>query len=199
MSIVNTDIDIDFADRMAALSGLPYVSACLTNHRGQRQRHPSGVYFQNIPVDPLSEMSAYEYTEAADLGYFKVDFLNNSLYEGVRDEAHLVELLNREPDWSLFEHEHIVEMLAHLSGNFGVVHFIRPKSIEDVALVLALMRPGKRYLLSRSREEINASIWQPDETGFSFKKAHAIAYAASIVVQLNLICEAIGSEIDHAV
>lgn len=196
MSAVTTDIDIDFADRMAALTGLPYVSASMINARGQRQRHASGVYFQNVPIDPLTGLCAFDYDQAAELGYFKIDFLNNSLYEHVRDEDHLLTLLHAEPDWSLLDHDHIVDMLAHLHGNFGVVSLIKPKSIEDLAVVLALMRPGKRHLMGRPRSEIDRDIWTPGTDGFVFKRAHAIAYAASIVVQLNLICEQIGMELD---
>lgn len=196
MSAVTTDIDIDFADRTLALAGLSYVSASMTNARGQKQRHASGVYFQNVPIDPLTGLCAFEYEEAAEHGYFKIDFLNNSLYEAVRDEDHLVTLLSTEPDWSLLEHDHIVDMLAHLNGNFGVVKMIRPKSIEDLSVVLALMRPGKRHLMGRSRAEIDQDIWTAGTDGFTFKRAHAIAYAASIVVQLNLICEGVAAEID---
>jgi hypothetical protein len=35
-------------------------------------------------------------------------------------------------------------------------------------------------------------IWnKPDNNEYYFKKAHAIAYAAAVVVQMNLICERI--------
>lgn len=196
MALVTTDIDIDFADRTSALEGLLHVPASLINHRGQKQRHASGVYFQDVPVDPLTGLCAYDYEQAQDLGYFKIDFLNNTLYEGVRDEDHLIELLDREPDWSLLEHAEIVDMLAHIRDNFGVVNAVKPKSIEDLAVVLALMRPGKRHLMSRPRADIDAEIWLPGSDGFTFKRAHALAYAASIVVQLNMICENTGREID---
>lgn len=198
MAIVKTDIDIDFADRNHALDGLPHVAASMQNHRGQRQKHQSGIYFQNIPLDPTTGLAAFDYIEAEDRGYFKFDFLNVSLYQGVRDEDHLVELLNSEPDWSFLEEEEIVGMLNHIHDHFGAVKFIRPRSIEDLAVVLAIVRPGKRHLMGRPRAQIDAEIWEPDATGYAFKRAHAIAYAASIVVQLNIICEQMGAEIDAA-
>ena len=192
---VTTDIDIDFSDRAIALAGLTYVSASRDDKDG-RIRHPTGVYFQDIPIDPFCNAASIPYLEAARLGYFKIDFLNNTLYDGVRDEAHLDDLLNREAPWDLLEERGIVSMLAHIGEHFGVVQSIRPKSIEDLAVVLALIRPGKRHLLMRPRAEIDAQIWASTDE-YSFKKSHSIAYAASIVVQLNLLVEKATDAIDE--
>ena len=187
--VVTTDIDIDFADREAALLGLIHVKAS-RDDKGHLVRHPTGVYFQEIPIDPFSGCASIPFTEASNLGYFKIDFLNNTLYQGVRDENHLVELVNREPEWELLEDRPIVAMLAHIGEHFHVVREIRPRSVEDLAVVLALIRPGKRHLLGRPRHEIDQAIWQVSSEEYTFKKAHAIAYAVSIAVQLNLIVEA---------
>lgn len=195
MTAITTDIDIDFFDRNAALAGLPHVPAMMWRDAA-RTRHPSGIYLQDVPVDPLTGWCAFDYEEAAELGYAKIDILSNSVYEGVRDEAHLLDLMEREPDWSLLEFQSVVDRLAHIREHSGTVRAIKPKSIEDLAVVLALVRPGKRHLIYRPRAEIDAEIWQPDETGYVFKKAHAIAYAVAIVVQLNLICEQIAAQIE---
>lgn len=195
MPIINTDIDIDFVERGLALQGLAYVPAMMYRD-GERSRHPSGIYLQDVPVDPISGLCALDYDDAAQHGYFKLDILSNSLYEGVRDEEHLVTLINREPDWTLLEIDGIVERLAHLREHFGTVRAVKPRSIEDIAVALALVRPGKRHLTYRPRAEIDAEIWQPDNNGYVFKRAHAIAYAVSIVVQLNLICDQIAEQIE---
>lgn len=195
MPTITTDIDIDFPNRLDALKDLPYVPAMMWREQ-TRTRHPSGIYLQNVPTDPLTGLSSFDYDTAATLGYAKIDILSNSLYEGVRDESHLVELMNQEPDWSLLEFDNMVERLAHIRDHYGVVKAIAPKSIEDLAVVLALVRPGKRHLLCRPRSEIDLDIWQPDENGYVFKRAHAIAYAVAIVVQMNLICEQLGNEMD---
>lgn len=202
LNAVTTDIDIDFADRNAALAGLMYVSASMKATENpldagdKNTRHPSGVYFQNIPTDPLTGFASIPYKNAADLGYFKVDFLNNTLYANVRDENHLDELVNREPDWEMLKHKEIVEMLIHIGKHFGIVQSVEPKSVKDLAIILALMRPGKRHLVGKSRELIEAEIWKPSGESFQFKMAHAFAYAVSIVVQMNLICEKAAEEIE---
>ena len=196
MSKVTTDIDIDFADRDLALSSLMSVPASMES-RNEIVRHPTGVYFQNIPTDPFSSYASLNYEEAAERGYFKIDFLNNSIYEGVRDEDHLLELM-AEPDWEMFEDETVVSMLAHIHSSLGIVRAIRPRSVDDLAVILALQRPGKRHLLGRPRAEIDAEIWKPNQDGFVFKRAHAIAYAVSIVVQFNLLMEQTAAQLDGA-
>lgn len=189
MSRISTDIDIDFADRDAALASLVHVRASRED-RGSILPHPTGVYFQDVPVDPFSGYCSISYQKAAELGYFKIDFLNNSIYQGVRDDAHLTELVNREPEWDLLDDRDIVGMLAHIRDHFGTVQSVRPRSIEDLALVLALIRPAKKHLVGRPRNEIEAEIWKPDDDGtYSFRKSHSIAYALAIVVQLNLLVE----------
>lgn len=184
----STDIDIDFADRNAALAALAHTPASMQADDG-RKRHPTGVYFQAIPTDPLDGLAAYDFREAGAHGYFKLDFLNNGIYAGVRDEAHLDALAARTPEWSLFEHPDIVGLLNHVRGNFDAVQAIRPQSVLDLAVVLALIRPTKRRLIGSARAVIDAEIWKPTAEGYAFKKSHAIAYALSIVVQLNLLCE----------
>jgi hypothetical protein len=191
---VTTDIDIDFLDREKALEGLSYVSGTI-EQRGHRVKHASGVYFQDIPVDPISKTAAYLYEEAESLGYFKIDFLNNSIYAGVRDEDHLEQLM-REPPWELFESPEIVSMLSQIHSSFNIVNTIKPKSFMDLAVILALIRPGKRHLLSHPRHEIDADIWTKGSDEYFFKKSHAVAFAVSIGVQLNLIIEQTGQDVD---
>lgn len=194
----DADIDIDFCDRTAALMGLPHVDASMVDRHGEIVKHPSSVYFQDVPIDPITGFASIPYDAVGNLGYYKVDFLNNSIYEGVRDEGHLIELMDREPPWEFLLDRSIVEQLAHVHGHFGIVHHIKPKSIDDLAMVLALIRPGKEHLRFRPKEVVEADIWTPVEGKAWFKRPHAIAYATSIVVQLNLMIEQIMAELDGA-
>lgn len=187
------DIDIDFADCRAALALLPAVPAMIERIDDQgnikRQAHPSGAYFQDIPVDPFTRRAAISYEEADERGYFKIDFLNQSVYTEIRDEDHLVELLNREPPWELLDEQLFVQQLMHIYNHFDIVQSIAPRSIEDLAVVLALIRPAKRHLVGQPRNIIDQEVWTKDSEGYFFKRAHAISYAALIVVQMNLIVE----------
>lgn len=186
---IKTDIDIDFKDRNQALSVLPHIAASMVN-QGKSARHNTGVYFQNIPVDPLTGHASIPYGKAEDIGYFKIDLINNTVYENVRDLAHLDSLMAMNPAWDLLDDPDIVSMLAHIHSHFDIVSVIQPKSVEDLSVVLALIRPGKRHLLHKTRAEIDAEIWNmPTDGSYFFKRAHAVAYSVSIVVQLNAIVE----------
>lgn len=182
------DIDIDVADRKVILSKLKHRVGSIRRERGKLEKHNSGVYFQDIPYNPLTGFATLDHREAARLGYYKVDILNLSIYEDVRDEAHLLEVMEREPNWELLQHVEIVDSLFQLHGHHDVLVELKPQSIEDLAMVLAVIRPSKRHLLSRGWETIRREIWKP--TGdYYFKKSHSTAYAVAIIVQLNLLVE----------
>jgi len=67
-----------------------------------------------------------------------------------------------------------------------------------LAMVLALIRPGKRHLVGYEWPIVEADIWTntDGEEGYVFKKAHAVSYAHVVVVQLNLLLEAALNESD---
>jgi hypothetical protein len=183
------DIDIDFFDRSKALNILEHHVA-MRDQKGQPVKHNTGVYFQQIPHNPFTNIATIDYKTAEDRGYFKVDFLNVSMYEGVRDEAHLKQLLDQEPLWNLLEHEEVVTQLFHISDHHSILKKLKPSSIEELAAVLAIIRPAKRYLVDKGWDVIRKEVWErPPEDLYFFKRSHAIAYAAAIIIQLNLICE----------
>jgi hypothetical protein len=67
-----------------------------------------------------------------------------------------------------------------------------PTSIEQLAAVLAMIRPAKRYLIGKDWSDVMNEVWlRPEGDEYFFKKSHATAYAVAIVVQMNLICESI--------
>jgi hypothetical protein len=112
------------------------------------------------------------------------------VYEQVKDERHLVELVTKEPDWSLLEHKEIVEQLFHIHDHFSIVNTLKPKSVEQLAAVLAIIRPAKRHLAKQNWNEIDQNVWKKPEDGtYFFKKSHAVGYAMAIVLQLNLLTE----------
>lgn len=190
-----TDIDLDFKDRTDACRVVPHIAASM-HQKGELIRHPSGIYLQDIPAHPFCDFSALDYDRAEKYGYFKIDFLTNTVYEGVRDKQHLLDLMNREVPWDFFLDRGVVSRLSHIHNHYGIVMAIRPQSILDLSIVLALIRPSKKHLAFRPRAEIDAEIWVRDAGNYAFKKAHAVAYAVSIVVQLQLLIEQTGAELD---
>lgn len=183
------DIDIDFLDRSDVLGHIEHRIAM--RHSGSEPvKHSTGIYVQEIPHNPFNKLATIDYETAEKRGYFKIDFLNVSMYQGIRDEEHLVKLLNKEPDWTLLQHQEIVDQLFHVNGHFDIVNKLKPQSIEQLAAVLAIIRPSKRYLIDSSWDVIMKEVWKiPDRDEYFFKKSHAIAYAHAIIVQLNALCE----------
>ncbi len=186
------DIDIDLADREKLLSLIKHVPARL-----EKRKHNTGVYCHHVPVNPFNGLCTIDYKEAEKTDYFKLDLLNVSLYKDVVDEGHLNKLIATEPLWELLEHKEFVEQLFHIGNHYDIVANLKPKSILDLAATIAVIRPAKRYLINKSWNVINKHVWEKPNSNdaYYFKKAHAVAYATAIVVQMNLICEQINESI----
>lgn len=185
------DIDIDFQDRDQALKSFKHIVASRTDD-GKLVKHNTGVYFHSVPVDPITNLCEVPYDRAEDHGYFKIDFLNAGLYKGIKNEDHLKELMEREPLWDLLEQDDFVNLVFHINGYGNIMRKLKPKSVEQLAAILAIIRPAKKHLLDQDWDTIMREVWiKPDNEDYYFKKSHATAYAVGIVVQMNLICESI--------
>ena len=185
------DIDIDFPDRSAILDKIKYISASRLD-KNTSVKHNTGVYLHEVPFDCLENFSSMTYDQAEEQGYFKIDFLNVGMYKGIRDEDHLIELMNKDPLWDLLEQEDFVNLLFHVNGHSKILKIMTPRTVEQLAAVLAVIRPAKRYLIGRPWEEVLQEVWtKPVGDEYYFKKSHATAYAVAVVVQMNLICEQI--------
>ncbi len=186
---VTTDIDIDLFDRDKLLNNLPHIAARINREDGY-VKHNTGVYFQSIPYDPVTNLSTIDYKKAEEFGFMKIDFLNNSVYKGVRDEKHLDELLAMEPSWYLLEDAEIVEKLFHIGQHAALVTRLKPKSVKQLAMLLAIIRPGKAHLQNKTWPEIEKDVWvKPTDDSYFFKKSHSFGYAMAIIVQMNLMVE----------
>lgn len=186
---ISTDIDIDVQNRNEALKHLPHFAASIITNTETR-KHNTSVYFQNMPVNPITGFAAIDYKEADDLGYFKIDFLNLNLLKDITSQEHLVRLMDKEPNWSLLENRQFVNELFHIHDHFDVINKLKPKTVVQLAMALAIIRPAKRILIDKNWGEIEKDIWvKPSDGSYYFKKAHAISYALNIVVQMNLLEE----------
>jgi DNA polymerase III alpha subunit len=189
------DIDIDFADRTKVLDLIKHVPATIKDANGTFKKHNTGVYCTAIPDNPLTGMANIDYKEAELRGYIKIDFLNVNVYKDLKDEAHLVKLMETEPLWDLLEQDEFTNLLFHVNGHGSILRQMKPKSVTELAAVLAVIRPAKRYLIGKDWKEVLDEVWvKPVGDEYYFKKAHAVAYAMAIVVQMNLICESISYE-----
>lgn len=184
------DIDIDFADRNLILSKIEHRVATQDGDK----KHNTGIYVTEIPCNPINNYSTIDYKHAEERGYFKIDFLNVSIYQDVKDEAHLKKLMDTEPLWDLLEHDDFTDQLFQVASHAHVLKRLKPKSVEQLAAVLAIIRPAKRYLIDSNWDQIFEEVWQrPEDDQYFFKKSHAIAYSMLVIVHMNLICEKLSS------
>ena len=186
------DIDIDFADRNIVLDKIEHRVARL----GSGKKHNTGVYTTEIPHNPVDNISTIEHKTAEDRGYFKLDFLNVSIYKDVKDDTHLQKLMNTTPLWDLLEKDEFGDLLFHVNGHGDILRTMKPRTIEQLAAILAMIRPAKRHLIGKTWKEVLGQVWiKPTTNEYYFKKAHAVAYAVGVVVHMNLICEGLQHEV----
>lgn len=188
------DIDIDFFDRDVALQKIKHIPASRVEDN-QIKKHNTGVYLQQVPVDGVTGLASLDYEDAEARGYFKVDFLNVSIYKDITSEEELIRLLAIEPLWDLLEQKEFCDLIFHVNGYHDLVAKLKPRSIEQLAMFLAILRPGKKHLIPKCQangwDSIVDEIWEKTDDSYSFKKSHAVAYSHAIVVQMNKICEGI--------
>lgn len=182
---MSTDVDIDLANReqvVALLSPTPAMQL----DAGKPRKHNTGVYFHNVPINPFTGMSTLDYKTAEQRGWFKVDLLNVGIYTEFESNEQIDALLEKEPVWELLEHREIIQQLFHIHNHADTVIRMKPRSLEQLAMVLACIRPGKKHLVGRSWSEIEKEVWvKPDNEDYYFKRSHSFGYAQAIVLQLN--------------
>ncbi len=181
------DVDIDFYDRDNTLKLFKHTPATIIKN-DKTEKHKTGIYFHAVPEHPVTGHATIDYKKAEERGYFKIDCLNVSIYKDVKSEQELVELMIQEPDWDMLKDAKVVDQLFHLNGHFNIVSKLEPRTIEQLAAVLAIIRPAKRQLMYKDWVDIMKEVWlKPTDGSYFFKKSHAVAYAQAIVVQMNLI------------
>lgn len=191
-----SDIDIDVANRDAALALLQHTDAIIARDN-KITKHNTGVYFTDIPVDPATGRASIDYEVAEQRGYIKLDILNVGLYQQVKSEQHLQSLLKQEPLWDLLTDAEFCSKLIHIGSHHDTLtRMPEPvNSIPRLAMFLAVIRPAKRHLIGKPWQEVAKTVWdRPADDSYYFKKAHAVGYAHLVVVNMNLICEQVSYE-----
>lgn len=190
-----SDIDIDFGNRDAALSLLKHTPAGIMRD-GKIVQHNTGIYVTNIPTDPFLGVASIDHKNAEDIGYTKLDFLNVSLYTQIKNEQHLIELMNREPPWEKLYDQEFCSKLIHIGNHYDLL-IKCPEAVNTIprmAMLLALIRPGKRHLVGKTWREVAETVWEkPTDDSYFFKRSHSVAYSHLVVVHMNLICEQINA------
>jgi hypothetical protein len=184
--VIQSDIDIDVPNREQVLKLIRHVPA---RQNTEGKRHNSGIYVTDIPVDPIHECAAIDYESAEERGYFKIDLLNMTVYQRVRDPAHYKQLLDRDPNWArLWTDSEWAKGLVHVGNYTELLRTMRPDSIPRMAAFISIIRPGKAHLQNKPWADVFDTVWDGDESrGYTFKKSHAVSYAALVALHMNLL------------
>ena len=185
---MSADIDIDMPNRDALLKLIRHVPARL-GVNGKIRKHNSGIYVTEIPTDPVHDCAALDYESAENRGYFKIDLLNMSVYNLIQSPEHYEQMLNTIPPWSrLWTDGPWASQLVHVGNYTDLLKAMKPDSIPRMAAFISIIRPGKAHLQTRPWTEVFASVWDGDESrGYTFKKSHAVSYAALVALHMNLL------------
>jgi hypothetical protein len=188
---MSADIDLDFADRNKILSLIQHTPARQL-HQGQVRRHNSGVYVTDIPYDPVNQCAAIDYESAESRGYFKIDFLNMSVYQLIKSLEHYEQMLAATPPWQrLWQDPAWAGQLVHVGNYTDLLKTMRPDSIPRMAAFISIIRPGKAHLQNQSWDQVFDTVWDGDSSqGYTFKKAHALSYSMLVALHMNLISQA---------
>ncbi len=112
-----------------------------------------------------------------------------SVYSLVRGPDHYKDMLDRSPPWTkLWTDTDWASRLVHVGNYTGLLSIMRPDSIPRMAAFISIIRPGKAHLQNLPWAEVFESVWDGDDSrGYTFKKSHAISYAALVALHMNLI------------
>jgi hypothetical protein len=182
------DIDIDVGDRDQLLKLIKHTAASI-DRDAQVTKHNTGIYVNPVPANPITGLCNIPYEQAEELGYIKLDILNVHVYNQIKNPEHLDQLVATEPVWDLLRDRDFVSKLIHVNNHYDLLQQHFPDTMDKLAMVLALIRPSKRYLIGRTWRQINEEIWTKPADGYYFKKAHAYGYAQLVMVHINLMSE----------
>lgn len=188
--IPDLDIDISQKSRDAMIKELHHIPASKINDKGIFP-HGVGIYFCDIPQDRITGLSSIDYKHAEeDLGYIKMDFLHNTIYDNFESREQIIDIVNKEPNWNLLYKKEIVEQLPHINNYYTLINQMPLiDSVEKLAMFIAVIRPAKKYLIDEviknGWDSIIDKIWIKENDGYMYKKSHAIAYSLAITVAMN--------------
>ncbi len=204
-----SDLDLDIPSMESDNIKKTLIRGSVLTDRGDYQPHPAGIYFyKSIPA--FSGIALYDYKIMEQYNFQKIDILNNTFLDDINSiefEDYLQKIDSEDIDWELlWEYKDPYQ----LSKYPGILKEFQVSSIMDLAIVLAIIRPGslvnydkmKTYihtstLLNKKskkdyeilKETYGIPIFDEqfkelgkDNSSFRYKKPHSIGYAYVLLI-----------------
>lgn len=154
MKFSDLDLDIPSNESNKIRNGL--IRARVKSESGDYQPHPAGVYFyKNVPQ--FDNFSILDYKEMEKKNYQKIDILNNTYLDNISAtdlKNYLDKIENENIDWkSLWSYTETYQ----LSKYPGILREFKVSSVMDIAIVLALIRPGSIKNYDKMKTYIHTS------------------------------------------
>ncbi len=111
------------------------------------------------------------------------------MYQLIKDQDHYNSMLSKEPNWQrLWQDPDWAAKLVHVGNYVSLLSTMKPDSITRMAAFISVIRPGKAHLQGKSWTEVFETVWDGDDSkGYTFKKSHAVSYAALVTLHMNLL------------
>ena len=187
MSVHSFDIDIDVKPNTKREK----YGICAMMYDEDKEKisiHPSGIYLSDVPVDEHTGHSAIDYKTADSEGYLKVDILTNSAYDSFKSKEQITDAIENHINWDNLYKYDVVKKLPHIANHYDLIRKIQPRSVEELADTLALIRPSKiKYIDAyiENKEKVRLNLYRrPTDGSPYFKKSHAISYAVMILCSM---------------
>ncbi len=194
MGVDLPDVDLDVKNRDKTVSLFEEIVSASQLADDRLVKHNTGVYFQKIPQDPTNGLAVFPFDIAEELGYYKVDMIANHVYDMLSSETELQRLLDAPVDWEWFQDGRFFGRngLTHLGTYDWLCKKFPPKSVIDIAALLATIRPRMRHLKNECKdlEEIKDRCWnrsEGSENDYFFKKSHSVAFAMLVILHAQII------------
>lgn len=204
-----SDLDLDIPSMESDRIKKTLVRGSVLTDRGDYQPHPAGVYFYKA-IPSFNGISLYDYKTMETNNYQKIDILNNTFLDGIGPrefDDYIKKIDSEDIDW---EELWYYNNPYQLSKYPGILKDFQVSSVLDLAIVLAIIRPGslvnydkmKTYihtdtLLKKKSgieyESLKETYGIPvfdeqfkeigkDNSGFRYKKPHSIGYAYVLLI-----------------
>jgi hypothetical protein len=204
-----SDLDLDIPSKQSDNIRNTVIRGSVMTERGELRPHPAGVYFYKM-IPSFDGRTVIDYKKMEEKEYQKIDILNNTYLDDVTEEElnqYVSIIENDEIDWQeLWEFDEPYQ----LSKYPGILREFAVESVMDVAIVLAIIRPGslqnydkmKAYihtdkLLKKKSEQAQEILKETygipifdeqfkqlgkEDGKYRYKKPHSIGYSYVLLI-----------------